>query len=135
MSIQFRPHHFMCALCFQGRGYSPAFIRNFQNIIELLHQKNDETLIEIVNHTDSICTPCPHRQEEKCATEESIVYLDAQHANALHLHAGMRLTWGEAKQIMAKELTLEKFHQMCATCSWKQYGICEEVIVNFLKVI
>ena len=27
--LQFRPHHFLCAFCFQGKGYSPEFIENF----------------------------------------------------------------------------------------------------------
>lgn len=127
MDIHFRPHHFLCALCFQGRGYSPAFVSNFEVIMAYL-KASDATPIRVIAETDSICSPCPHRLGKTCQTEEKIAVLDKAHASALHLQAGDLLTWGEAKQRIADHITLDTFHRICATCQWKEWGICESVI-------
>ena len=34
--LKFRPHHFLCTLGFQGKGYSPGFVANFQAIADRL---------------------------------------------------------------------------------------------------
>jgi len=127
MTISFRPHHFLCAFCFQGKGYSPEFIKNFLAIMENL---TDETLIEVVAHTDSICSPCPHRREKSCTSQEKILRLDHAHAKVLGIASGEQITWGEAKQRIYQQMTLEKFHQACAPCDWKGLGICEEKIFS-----
>jgi len=129
VKVEFRPHHFLCALCFKGRGYSPAFIANFQTIMNQLNAPGgDDTPIHIVSHTDSICAPCPNRSEKTCLTEDKIAVLDTAHAAALDIQTGQTVTWGDAKELIAKKMTMEKFHQTCASCSWKEYGICEGVL-------
>lgn len=127
--INFRPHHFLCTLCFQGKGYSPDFIRNYKSIVKNLA---DDTPIQVTEYTDSICAPCPHKRELKCASQIKIEILDKNHAEALPLKINETLTWREAKQRIKNNMTLEKFHQICATCSWKEYGLCEKVLTEFL---
>lgn len=132
--IHFRAHHFLCALCFQGKGYSPGFIKNFQAIMHRLKSKEgDDQPIQIVDRTDDICSPCPNRRHEICVDEEKIGVLDRAHANALQLKTNEILTWGEAKKRIADHLTLDVFHDICATCGWKPYGICENVLKDFLN--
>jgi uncharacterized protein len=128
-NISFRPHHFMCTLCFQGKGYSPDFIRNYKNIVKNL---TDETPIHVTEHTDSICAPCPHKRELKCASQEKIASLDKSHAEVLKLQPDETLTWAQAKERIKKHMTLEKFHKICEPCSWKSYGLCESVLTKFL---
>lgn len=129
MQVQFRPHHFLCAFCFRGRGYSPAFITNFQTIMALLNALDgDATNIDIVNHTDSICAPCPSRRNQLCESQTKIAALDQAHSQALELDSITSITWQEAKQRIADNITLETFHRICAGCEWKAYGICENVL-------
>lgn len=127
MAIQFRPHHFLCALCFQGKGYSSPFIENFSGIMQQLNH-TPETMIEVVAETDSICSPCPHRRETKCTEQHKISQLDNAHADILQLTAGDKMTWEQAKKRIKSEMTLEKFHEACAPCEWKKLGICEGVL-------
>ncbi len=129
MKIKFRPHHFLCTLCFQGKGYSPAFITNYEKIVDQL-QKKPSTKIRVVNYTDAICAPCPHRQGAHCATQEKITHLDQLHSFVLDIQPGDEFSWEEAKQRIATKLTLEKFHHICAGCSWKNLGICEQVLTT-----
>ncbi len=125
--ISFRPHHFLCTLCFTGKGYSPAFVRNYKNIAKHL---TDDRLIEVTQQTDSICAPCPHRRELKYASQAKIATLDNAHNKVLNLP--QKLTWGEAKEKIKQNFTLEKFHQTCAPCEWKKFGICEKILTEFL---
>lgn len=94
---------------------------------------NENTQITITKETDSICHPCPHRVEKLCHSQEKVSALDQAHAEALGLAAIKTLTWQEAKQRIKEKMTLAQFHQTCASCEWKQYGICENVLSEFLS--
>lgn len=131
MMVTFRPHHFLCALCFRGKGYSDAFTTNFQSLMLDLTQ-NPKTEITVTHESDSICAPCPNRIDKFCSTETKINHLDNLHSKHLGFQPGQRYTWQDAKQQIANKLNLNLFHQICATCSWKGYGICENVIKTFL---
>lgn len=131
-AVTFRPHHFLCTLCFKGKGYSPTFIANYKEIYQNLHkEKGEHTPIKVVSHTDSICSPCPHKRDLTCAAQEKINKLDDAHAAVLEINAGDVLTWQQGKQRIKEKMTLEKFHTICAPCEWKKYGICEETLKNF----
>ncbi len=132
--ISFRPHHFLCTLCFQGKGYSPHFVANYEKIVQQLRtEEGDDTPIKVVRETDSICTACPHSRGTKCNTEESIVPLDEAHAAALGIKEGDILSWGEAKELIREKIDLEKFKSICSTCSWQPLGICERALTKFLN--
>jgi hypothetical protein len=113
------------SVCFQGKGYSEKFVQNYKMIVENL---TDKTPITVVNNTDSICAPCPHRLGLKCESQEKINLLDKAHQEILQLPA--KITWGEAKQKIKENMTLEKFHSACEPCQWKQYGMCEATLTK-----
>lgn len=124
--LTFRPHHFLCTLGFQGKGYSPKFIANYKAICERLKSEGgDDTVISVVSDTDSICSPCPHRRGQSCTSQEVISELDQAHAEVLAIQPGEQLTWGQAKQRLKQNMDLASFNKACAPCSWKAMGICE----------
>ena len=127
MKISFRPHHFLCTLGFQGKGYSPHFVENYKQIVEVI-QKDEELPIQVVVHEDFICRACPHQDMGGCAVEEKIKGLDARHAQILRLKQGDVLSWREAKQRLRDYMTLEGFHQACSGCEWKELGVCESAL-------
>ena len=127
--LKFRPHHFLCTLGFQGKGYSPGFVANFQPIADRLRGPGgDDEPIEVVERTDSICQPCPNRTEENCSSEAKIRSLDASHQALLDLRAGEVLTWGEAQARIAERVTPAAFHEACAPCAWRTLGVCEAAL-------
>lgn len=125
-AITYRPHHFMCTLGFEGKGYSSDFVKNFQAIADRLRgQGGDDVVIIVAEATDSICGACPHKRDKLCGSdEEKIQRLDAGHAAALGLKAGDQLTWSEAKRRIAARIDEETFDRICAGCSWKELGVC-----------
>ena len=109
-------------------------MRNFQAIVDVLNGPGgDGTDVTIVDHTDSICTPCPNRREKLCTTEEEIRVLDHAHATALEISPNEVITWGQAKSRIAEKMSLKKFHEICQTCGWKKLGICEQALTAFLE--
>lgn len=127
MTLSFRPHNFMCALGFQGMGYSPAFVENFTSIVDALHH-NEGLPIQIIGEFDSICAACPNNRGLACKDEEKIRSLDERHSKVLGLLKGTSITWNEAKKLMKKNMTLEAFHKACEGCSWKSLGVCEKAL-------
>lgn len=135
MKLRYRPHHFLCTLGFQGKGYSDEFVRGFSSIAERLREApgGDDESILVVEHTDSICAPCPNRRGEKCETEEKIQTLDRAHMSILGLVPGEEITWGEAKRRLASRMSLDTFEQACEPCAWKSLGVCRDALAALIR--
>jgi hypothetical protein len=54
--------------------------------------------------------------------------------NALGIQPKQQLTWHQAKQLISEKISLDVFHQICATCSWKSLGICEASLKAHLNI-
>ena len=133
-SITFRPHHFLCSLGYQGKGYDDAFTANMDKVVANgLHQKGgDDTLITVVNKADIICGPCPHRRGEGCATQDQIDKLDRNHAAALNLVDGETLSWAEVKDRIASKVNKGDLKNLCEGCQWLSYGLCEDALAQLI---
>ncbi|MCI5051754.1 MAG: DUF1284 domain-containing protein [Simkaniaceae bacterium] len=121
--IRFRPHHFLCTYNFRGKGYSPSFITNYQQVIQRLEKEP----IEIVNSSDSICAPCPHRRGGMCQSEARIRTLDRRHEEAFGFGKGP-IFWKEARAKIEKHFSIALMRKTCDGCSWLK--ICEEINEN-----
>ena len=126
--LQFRPHHFMCTLAFQGKGYSNFFIKNYQKIADQLNT-DPNCLIQVIQKTDDVCKACPHQIKKSLCTKQSFVEnLDKAHQKILGFQENQSISWKDAKETIKTRMTVQKFHVVCAGCEWKAYGICEEAL-------
>ncbi|KFE37004.1 DUF1284 domain-containing protein [Thioclava atlantica] len=123
--LKFRPHHFLCSLGFEGKGYSEEFTANMSGIVEgrLRRPDGPAVEIEVVGAADDICGPCPSRRGSGCSSQDRIARIDASHARALGLAPGDVLTWGEALERMAA-LPGDVHQEICAECQWLSGGMC-----------
>lgn len=133
-SITFRPHHFLCSLGYQGKGYDDAFKANMDAVVANgLHQQGgDETEITVTRQVDVICGPCPYRRGRGCASQEKIDGLDARHAERLQLDGGDIFTWGEAKDRIAAYVKKGDLSQLCKGCQWLELGLCEDALAMLI---
>lgn len=133
-SITFRPHHFLCSLGYQGKGYDDAFTANMDAVVsDGLHQDGgDDTEITVTRTADIICGPCPHRRGQGCASQDKIDALDDRHAERLNLKAGDVLTWGAAKDRIADYVKAGDLADLCEGCQWLELGICEDALSRHL---
>lgn len=129
-ALRYRPHHFLCSLGFEGKGYSDLFTANMAAIVfgRLRAPGGDTTVIEVTGAADDICAPCPKRRGEGCESGERIAALDASHAAALALAPGDRLTWGEAKARIRASVPAGSLCRLCAGCQWEPLGLCEAAL-------
>lgn len=124
--VQFRPHHFLCALGFQGKGYSDRFTANMARIVEALRAPGGDRIeIVVTVSADSICAPCPHRRGDSCAKATKIAALDHRHAEFLRIAKGDRLTWADAKARIRCNVAPGTLKVLCAGCQWYDLGLCE----------
>ncbi|MDV7269500.1 DUF1284 domain-containing protein [Thioclava sp. A2] len=123
--IRYRPHHFLCSLGFEGKGYSPDFTANMTAIVmgRLRVQDGESARIVVVTEADDICTPCPSRRGNSCESAGKIEALDAAHAKALRLNEGDELSWGEALDRM-RALPDTILDDICGPCQWRGFGMC-----------
>lgn len=54
MTIRLRPHHLLCMLTFAGKGYTPEFVSNFEQVVKRIETGCE--VIQIVAGPDDICS-------------------------------------------------------------------------------
>lgn len=125
--LQFRPHHFLCALGYRGAGYSDSFTANMTEIVTLGLKADggDDTEIEVIGATDDICAPCPKRRGDLCTSQAKITALDLSHSKVLGVRPGDRLTWGQAKARIRSLVKPGDLTDICTGCQWLSLGYCE----------
>ena len=130
--IRYRPHHFLCSLGFENKGYSDAFIANMADIVvgQLRAPSGGDKLIEVTLHADDICAPCPKRRGTGCTSQPKIDALDMTHASALGLNDGDQLTWGQALERIKTRVAPEDLHHICKDCAWLEYGMCAAAVAR-----
>lgn len=126
MLINLRPHHLICNLCFQGKGYNEEFIKNFNSIHQQLN--NPRNKIKIIRGIDAICLKCPRKQD--CKKDSIAAAIDQSYLRILQLNFGEVVTVHKIKNKIKTLLSVTDFHNACKKCSWKSLGICESVIQN-----
>lgn len=118
--ISLRPHHALCIQFFEGKGYSPEFVKNMATVIEHLKQ---DTKIMLTVGTDRICDSCPNRKEEQCNQDAKVIRYDKAVLSVCQLNEEQEYHWQE---IDSKVNTLiiqpDMLHNICGDCSW--FTIC-----------
>ncbi|SHK22723.1 hypothetical protein SAMN02745136_01996 [Anaerocolumna jejuensis DSM 15929] len=116
--IHLRPHHGICIGQFKGFGYSEEFVKNMTEIVAEL-EKFPDTEIKLVAGGDSICTSCPHFQEEGCTSGQKVVEYDRKALMLCGLKENEVLSWREFRNlVMQNILSANKLSEVCCNCSW-----------------
>ncbi len=128
--IRFRPHHFLCAVGFVGKGYSSEFTANMTEIVigRLRAPEGGAEVLEVTPEADAICAPCPSRRGTGCESAARIATLDRAHAKALGLAPGDRLTWAEAQARIVAQVQPGDLSRICKGCQWLPFGLCETAL-------
>ncbi len=128
--LPLRRHHVLCALGFQGHGYSDLFTANMARIVEgrLRAEGGAEVPLAITEGADAICGPCPARRGTGCEKNDKILALDVAHGAALRIAPGDRLSWGEALDRVRAHVRPGDLSVLCAGCQWLSLGLCEAAL-------
>lgn len=112
-----RPHHGLCTLFFEGKGYSKAFTDRMWKIIYEAEQGSE---LRLVCRADGICEVCPNRRGVRCAGGNALVY-DEKVLSLTGLREGMTVTLGQLQQaVQEKILQPGKWEEVCGDCQWAE---------------
>ena len=124
--IRFRPHHVLCTIGFEGKGYSPDFVNNYAQIKLAL---TPNTPVQIINGLDAVCGPCPNHNGHVCNKENFIQVLDTRHQKALGLTT-TTYTWGALVDKVRTHILPSDLTSLCKGCSWLSLDVCARAITK-----
>lgn len=124
MTYKIRPHHGMCFVFFQGKGYSGAFTENMRKMKEKLDENPEVVLL---CQADDVCACCPHNENGKCAGNSSqpspskAKYYDHQVLSHCGLREGTKIHWNDfAEAVKIHILSPGKREEICGDCEWNE---------------
>ncbi|CAB4325054.1 MULTISPECIES: DUF1284 domain-containing protein [unclassified Brucella] len=121
MTVRLRGHHLLCMLTYIGKGYSPAFVENYDAIAGRLSEGED---ILLVDGPDDICTPllcggdC-HCHDESVTLRDRHAIEAVSHLLQISLYAGKPFHLGtERLTHLRKAFTAGTIRKACEHCEW-----------------
>lgn len=121
-TYKFRPHHGLCIMFFEGKGYNEKFIKNMYEVIKIF--KNRPTTEIILNSSnDIICSACPLKGTN--CVEESLLNIDNTILSMCNLKNGEKVKFCDFKELICKNvISLENLENICNECRW--IAICKK---------
>lgn len=122
--LRLRAHHLLCMLTYVGKGYTPAFIANYDTAMARL---NAGESILLVDGPDELCAPMLGETDHHCLTAR-IAGRDQRAAQALSallgrpIESGVRLVPDAAllEQLRA-DFALGTIRAGCTGCGWAPF--------------
>ncbi len=131
MTVTLRPHHLLCLLTYVGKGYSPAFVENYDRIIARLGAGEE---IAMTEGPDDICAPIACDLAEHCHGA-SVISRDACAARDVGRVLGMTIASGTRLTLTAdRRATLRAafasgdIRSACTGCNWSE--LCSKVAAS-----
>ena len=128
MTIRLRGHHLLCMLTYVGKGYSPAFVKNYDAIAGRLSKGED---ILLVDGPDDICAPLLCGGDCHCY-EASVRMRDALALKSVGDLLGMVLTTPSPFKLDAERLAAMRtafadgtLRKACKHCEWSD--LCTQI--------
>ena len=118
MSSELRPHHILCLLFFEGKGYSDGFTAHMAAFHEALAS---DPVLRLKAGEDVLCGRCPN-QGTGCPGAAAY---DGAVLSLCGLTPGEERRWSELAEL-AREKILRpgKLESVCGECQWAE--ICRE---------
>jgi len=117
-----RPHHALCTLFFEGKGYSQGFVENMWAVVG-----DPGQMVQIRPGCDVLCQACPHNENGLCDDEAKVARFD----QCVLSHIGSRIEIAEPIPLSSlcqvvydtilREDLLEK---VCGECEWA--ALCQD---------
>lgn len=129
MSVfELRPHHGLCIAFFEGKGYSPEFVRHMIERIAYLHAYDPE--IRLVLHTDEICQACPHNQNHICESNQKVLDYDRQILTLCGLRENQCLHWTDLQELVFLHILKKtRLKEVCQSCQWLEICLSKKAVL------
>lgn len=132
MTIALRAHHLLCVLTYVGKGYSYAFISNYDAIAARL---NAGERVRIVTGPDDICRPLCDADDAPHCVGPGPARRDRRAARDIEALLGCSLAVGTTLSLDAQTLARlrtafaeDGIRAACDDCEWHE--LCTRVAAN-----
>lgn len=121
MTVRLRPHHLLCLLTYVGKGYTPAFVSNYDCIAGRLSDGED---IVVVDGPDDVCAallcePDPHCFRDSVRERDAQAAYDVGDLLGLKILAGARIELHPALLARMRKAFAEGVtRKACLGCEW-----------------
>ncbi|WP_110666740.1 DUF1284 domain-containing protein [Salinicola halophilus] len=131
MSVALRAHHLLCVLTYVGRGYSEAFVANYDALARRIIAGEP---IRLVAGPDDICAPllAPTASAPAHCRQPSVVERDAAARHEVAALLGRALAVGDTFTLDADTLSrlrdgfrANEIRTACVDCQWSE--LCTSV--------
>ncbi|WP_113929698.1 DUF1284 domain-containing protein [Bacillus sp. P14.5] len=113
-------------------GYSPSFVEKMKEIVGDMRDPEKDFDIRVIAGFDDACSACPHRGETLCSgsvkSNNKVMGLDRRTIDHLGLESGRVYKKSYLVELTAQKVEPDDLDQICAGCSWLEYGVCKEGI-------
>ncbi|MBU6428173.1 MAG: DUF1284 domain-containing protein [Cyanobacteria bacterium REEB65] len=115
-----RAHHFLCLTTYAGKGYSPKFVANLNEVWQAARDKTIGRLHATVE-ADPVCLACPHLQDlddrESCTFHASIARRDRRMLEAMGWQENLAVDFAAAMdEVHTRHRQL--MDRVCGGCDW-----------------
>jgi uncharacterized protein len=128
MTVRLRPHHLLCMLTYVGKGYSRAFVENYDEIAIRLDAGE---AIAITSAPDDICRPVLGEADCHCRNE-SVARRDEAAARAIGALLRVDVVDGATIALTPADVSALRqafaagdLREACAGCQW--FDLCGTV--------
>ena len=128
MTVRLRPHHLLCLLTYVGKGYTPAFVANYDTIARRLSDGED---VLVVDGPDDVCAallcePNPHCFRDSVRERDAQAAVDVGDLLDISISAGVRIELHPAllarmRRAFADGVT----RKACRGCEW--FDLCSGI--------
>lgn len=128
MTIRLRAHHLLCILTYVGKGYTPAFIANYDEVADRINWGED---VVLVSGPDDICAPLLDDADPHCH-QASAIERDAHAREVLGEFLAQPIRVGEGLRLyetmlarMREAFVRGTIRRACVGCSWA--SLCSSI--------
>jgi uncharacterized protein len=129
--VHLRPHHLLCLLTYVGKGYTPAFVANYDRIVRRLAEGE---YVLIVDGPDEVCAALLHEPNPHCL-RDSVRVRDTQAAADLADILNTPISIGRSMRLepallasMRKAFAAGLVRKACHGCEW--FTLCSAIASN-----
>ncbi len=127
MTVRLRAHHLLCLLTYVGRGYSPAFVAGYDQIVARLNAGEGAVLVA---GPDDVCAPMlgsgHHCHEPRIAARDGAATAALAGLFDGDVGPGTALSLSrDAVLRLRAAFAASSIRTACAGCQWT--GLCDQV--------
>lgn len=125
--MRLRPHHLLCTQSYSGKGYDDAFVQNMNQLVAKLRTE-EQTPVEIVFHSDELCSCCPNRTDNNlCKDNQKVTSYDKKVTEYFDIEAKTYIYQDITRKIR-ENMTPEMLEDICGNCEWYPVSACRRVL-------